>query len=81
MQKEQLKPGELMYDGERVDAETFSAEGKNLSLLIGRCSQCSKLIYGSDALPEPDPFAEEIHDDTTPVVQCNECKVESALDI
>ncbi len=81
MLKEQLRPGELMYDGERVDTETFFAEGKDLLLLVGKCIQCLKIIHGSEALPEADPYAEEIYDDNTPIVQCNECRAESVMDI
>jgi hypothetical protein len=29
----------------------------------------------------PDPFAEEIHGDSTPVWQCGDCSYESMMDI
>lgn len=47
------------------------------------CESCGKEY---DALKdeiafEPDPFAEEIHGDSTPIWQCSNCAYESSMDI
>jgi hypothetical protein len=39
------------------------------------CGTTENLEYG------PDPFAEEIHGDDTPVWECEACRYESARDI
>lgn len=46
-----------------------------------RCDSCHELFAEEDLYYGPDPFAEEIYGDTTPVRQCNHCTTESALDI
>lgn len=39
------------------------------------CGEDKELFYG------PDPYAQELYDDETPVWQCSDCAHESAMDI
>lgn len=45
------------------------------------CCICGKKVEGEDAAPSPDPFDEEINGDDTPVVECSDCRYQSAMDI
>lgn len=67
-----LKPGELAYGGRRINPATHKFPVKDLRRLVGRCS-CGKALRGIAAIPAPDPFANDVHDDPTPVVQCRDC--------
>ena len=68
---------ELYYKGHKVRPETFRIQGKDLRKLVGCCRGCGKTLRGGAAVPAPDPFRSEIHDDNTPVVQCDPCNTAS----
>lgn len=44
-----------------------------------KCCSCGKT--GDDVTYGPDPYAEEIAGDPTPVWECEECRYQSAMDI
>ncbi len=46
-----------------------------------RCQDCHKLFPHGEIEYAPDPYAEEINDDMTPVWECLKCRHESAMDI
>ncbi len=76
-----LQPGELSYRGRRVNPETFNPKGKDLRRLVGKCISCGKTLRGTLAIPTPDGHASDMHGDSTPVVQCDDCNAESVRDI
>jgi len=45
------------------------------------CPVCGKPCRSEELVPHPDPFNEEINDDQTPVIQCDECRYESQMNI
>lgn len=45
------------------------------------CRCCRSDLVGEAAIPKPDPYAWDIHNDKTPVLQCDHCAEESARDI
>ncbi len=67
------KNGLLYYRKRRVNPQTFNPERKDLLQLLGYCTACGDQVVGSDAIPHPDPFASEMQDDNTLVVQCDAC--------
>jgi hypothetical protein len=75
-----LKPSELKYRGRKVNPETFAVKKPDLRRLVGRC-YCGVILRGEAALPQADPFASDVHHDNTPVVQCDDCRAESAAGI
>lgn len=42
---------------------------------------CGAELVGVDSIPSPDPYADDIHGDDTPVLQCPGCHESSAWDI
>jgi len=46
-----------------------------------RCVGCSQLFDREDIEFSPDPYAEEINGDNTPVWECEDCRHESCMDI
>jgi hypothetical protein len=52
---------------------------QSLSGSDDKCCRCGKV--GDDVTYGPDPFAEEIAGDDTPVWECEECRYQSAMDI
>jgi len=47
------------------------------------CCSCGKefSVSSGDIEFGPDPFAEDVHNDPTPVWECEDCRYESAMDI
>jgi len=45
-----------------------------------RCVECGELFDREDIKYAPDPFAEEINGDDTPVWECDECRYQSYMD-
>jgi hypothetical protein len=76
-----LENGDLAYAGQKVDPKTFSTEDIDFRKLVGKCQRCGKIVRGIHADPHPDPYAADINDDSTPVVQCVLCDHESAQDV
>lgn len=58
---------------------TFKESIKVLKMFNAGCVSCGKIT--DDLFYDTDPFAEEIHDDHTLMVQCANCSHESAMDI
>src|SRR5574343_263031 len=73
--------GVLKYDGKRVDPPTFKVFRKKLDKFVGWCRFCGKRIVGEEAVPDADPYSEEIEHDSTPVVECYLCRDERTMDI
>jgi hypothetical protein len=73
--------GRLTYNGRKVDPSKFQVDGKDLSKLKGVCKHCGSVVSGSRAVPSPDPYSSEIGGDDTPVVECDDCRIQSAQDI
>jgi hypothetical protein len=47
----------------------------------GTCYFCENEVSGDEEIPRVDPFADEIHDDHTLYIICDECHYESQQDI
>jgi len=45
------------------------------------CISCRKFFPISKISFAPDPYSEEINEDTTPVWMCDECRYESMMEI
>lgn len=74
--------GDLCYEGRKVDPTAWKVgKATDLSHLVGCCCECGKVVRGREAVPSPDPFAEEIHENMTPVVECDVCRDESRQEI
>lgn len=77
-----MEEGELRYRGRKIDPADYSPKvHRKTARLKGRCRSCGAELEGEDAVPSPDPYAEEICGDDTPVVECDSCRRESARDI
>lgn len=50
-----------------------------IRVVEGECKSCGSTA--EDVTLAPDPFAEEIYGDVTPVWECENCRYESARDI
>ena len=72
--------GTLKFAGRRVNLDTFKPEGKDLRRLVGICS-CGQRLVGAKALPQPDPYASDVHGDYTPVVICPHCHAARCDDV
>lgn len=72
--------GKLWYNGRRMDVSKFQLRDRNPALLEGECRLCGARISMFEAEPHADPFACDVLDDDTPVVQCCICDEESAGD-
>jgi len=73
--------GILIYAGRRVNSDRFRVKNKDFRRLVGYCCMCGRRLRGRAAIPKPDPFAYDVHDDDTPVVQCESCCQERADEI
>ena len=76
-----LKHGELRYKGRRVNPQNFNPAGKDLRRLVGKCQTCGCILRGKAAIPSPDGYDYDMNNDSTPVVQCEDCNSERAQDI
>jgi hypothetical protein len=76
-----LKHGELRYKGPRVNPQNFNPAGKDLRRLVGKCQTCGCILRGKAAIPSPDGYDYDMNNDSTPVVQCEDCNSERAQDI
>lgn len=70
--------GVLIYASRRVNPDRFRVKNKDMRRLVGYCCNCGKTLRGWTAVPAPDPFANDVYNDNTPVVQCEDCRAESA---
>ena len=71
----------LRYRGRSVNPKTFKVDGKDLRRLVGFCCDCGCCLRGRSAIPTPEPYQADVHNDNTPVVQCEDCATEHAADI
>lgn len=76
-----MKKGELRYQGRRTNPTKFKAEGKDLRRLAGCCRDCGAILRGRAAIPAPDPYAYDVNNDPTPVVQCQACSTASGMEV
>lgn len=76
--EDEKEPMRLFYNLERVDPKTFVTY--DIVNLTGRCS-CGKPVAKQEAIPYPDPFNEDVHGDSTPVVMCDKCRQQRADDV
>ena len=76
-----MMKGDLRHAGRKVNPEKFNPKDKDLQKLVGWCQSCGKLIRGLEALPHPDPFREDVYNNATPVVQCDDCDHISRMEI
>lgn len=76
-----IKKGTLHYRGRTTNPKTFKMNHKDLRRLIGYCYRCGCCLRGRAAIPTADPYQADIHNDNTPVVQCENCMAEAADDI
>ncbi len=81
MKLHKRKPGSLTYNGRVVDPEKFNIINKLPAKLSGKCAKCGKAVTGDEAIPSPDPYAQELQSDYKPVVECENCRDASAAEI
>lgn len=61
--------------------EKINDGGPALPTQAARCCSCGCLVTGNEAIPAPDPYACEISGDETPIIECDNCRHESFMDI